>query len=327
MELRTEIDLQEASFKIDYSKKLMSIGSCFSDHFGNHLVHHKFNHLNNPAGISFNPSSISKLLETFIQKKSVLPTDLVEREGQYYHFDFHGMYSDGEPQILTNKINDMISKTHDHLSHLDVLIITLGTSFVYRLKSSDTIVNNCHKFPNQDFERILLTPSNIIKDLTPQFTKLKDLNPNLEIILTVSPVRHIRDGIVQNQRSKSHLIAAVHHLVEQNDYCHYFPAYELLMDELRDYRFYSEDMIHPSKQATNYVISRFIDSYLAENSKEQIAEIGKLKNNLSHRIMKKGSISHQKFVEQQIQSIESLEIKYPTIDFSSELKQIKATLL
>lgn len=307
-------EIPESKDKINLKDSILLFGSCFSDEVGGKLTQSKFKALSNPFGTIYNPHSIFKLLANAVEKNH-----LVESQGVHYHWDTHGSISGLSAQECSQLFEDRMKETQAFLKQTKWLIITLGTSIAY--ERNNEIVANCHKVPQAQFNKRFLSQKEIIE----QFASLyANLDPDLLIIFTVSPVRHIRDGLVENNRSKAILIDAVHQIVADYENVQYFPSYEILIDELRDYRFYSEDMIHPSQQAIDYVWKRFSETYFDEDTRSFIKDWSKVKSAIDHRPFQPHSESHQKFLQSTLKKLQALNEK---VDLSVEMEEIKNQLI
>ncbi|MEQ9231951.1 MAG: GSCFA domain-containing protein, partial [Cyclobacteriaceae bacterium] len=242
--------------KISLADSVVSMGSCFADSIGSKLSDHKFNILSNPFGTIYNPISLCDLFNDEIND-----SEIIENKGVYYHWQAHGEISALTKDDLLENLNSKRQNLKAALLKADWLIITLGSAFAYRLKSSQKIVANCHKVPQSEFTKELLSIEAMAESLSNAFQQLKTQNPSLNIIFTVSPVRHTRDGLVENNRSKARLMEVSRELSQSNDWITYFPAYEIMVDELRDYRFYAKDLVHPNEEAIDYIWKRFGETY------------------------------------------------------------------
>ena len=254
---RTPVELSPLQNKIDYKKPVLLLGSCFSENIGKQLIKYKFNANVNPFGILYNPSSIRKSIEVLMKKDTYKKTNLGFFNGMYYSFDHHSKFSNPDINVCLDNINEHLFNAADILRRAGFLLVTLGTAYVYQHKESGIVVSNCHKIPQEEFHHILLPSGHIVKEYRLLLDKLRIVNPSLQVLFTISPIRHLKDGASRNLRSKSILVTAVHELTEEFDHVHYFPSYEIMMDELRDYRFYNEDMIHPSPVAIKYIWDKF----------------------------------------------------------------------
>ncbi|ARV07533.1 GSCFA domain-containing protein [Polaribacter sp. SA4-10] len=303
MQLQTKIPLKkETRNLIDYNSKLLLLGSCFSENIGNKLNHFKFQTNQNPFGILFHPKAIESLITNAINKKVYTATDLVFQNERWHCFDAHSNLSAVDKNELLNNLNTAISSTNNQLQEASHIIITLGTSWVYRFIETDKVVANCHKIPQKKFLKELLSVDEITQILEAIISLLKAVNKDVNVLFTVSPIRHLKDGFIENTQSKSHLIAGIHNVIDKKNNTFYFPSYEIMMDELRDYRFYAEDMIHPSKTAINYIWERFIFSWFSSESLTTMQEIETIQKGISHRPFNKNSEKHQQFLN-------NLEIK------------------
>lgn len=295
------------------------IGSCFSDEIGELLASSKFSSLSNPFGTIYNPISIFRIL-----RDDINPLNTIENQGVIYHWDAHGSVSALSESETAKEVERLKSESSSYLQHADCLVITLGTSTVYQLNSSKEIVANCHKVGSKNFTKRFLTEEEILTDWEKAYEFLKKKNPDLSIIFTVSPVRHVRDGLVENNLSKSILIKSVHRIVSEFDGVSYFPSYEIMMDELRDYRFFAKDMIHPSDEAVGYIWDRFCQTYLDSESLDFKNEWGKISAAITHRPFQPNSSEHQKFLKKTIQQLTHFK---EDIDVSKELEALQSQLL
>ena len=319
---RTTFIIPEHLNKIDYQSKVISLGSCFSENIGEKLTYYKFPVLINPFGILYNPESIANSLDFLQSQKSFNESDLFEHNGVWNSFYHHSRFSNTDKSICLNQINKSLKKASETLAEANFLLITFGTSWVYQLKSSGNIVSNCHKIPTKQFKRFKLSVAEITKRYKTIIKTLQSNNPNLKIVFTVSPVRHLKDSAEQNQLSKATLIMAVHELVEIFENVSYFPSYEIMMDDLRDYRFYNEDMVHPSPTAVNYIWDKFQESYINTDSQKLMTEVDKINQALNHRPFQPDSDSHKKFLESTLSKIEKFKNGNSNIDFTNEKKML-----
>ncbi|MFM9984091.1 MAG: GSCFA domain-containing protein [Flavobacteriales bacterium] len=281
MDFRTELKIQPSGLDLDYSDKISMIGSCFADNIGRILEDHRLPVKFNSHGILFNPASIYKALHDTLTCKKYTIEELRKFEGKYVSMNHHGRFSDPDPSTVLKKINDSIETALEHLKTSKVLFITFGSAFAWKQKSTDTVVANCHKIPQIEFEKTLLEHAEIVSSFTPLFHQLRNINPDLQIVLTVSPVRYFRDGVVANNLSKSNLLIACHTLSKENR-VHYFPAFEWVIDDLRDYRFFKEDMVHPNDQAIRYIWEKFLDWAMNKEVINKIKQVGQLNRGLHH---------------------------------------------
>ena len=328
MQFITKISVQKSSFPIDYDSKIMLLGSCFAENMGEKFEYFKFQTTINPFGIIFNSVSIEKLIRRSIEKRKFTENDIFFHNDLWHCFEVHSELSNSDKDEFLESLNDLIRSTNKHLSDSTHIIITLGTSWVYRLRQaqsdSDGVVANCHKVLQKQFTKELLSILQIEESLESIISLVHSVNPNCKFIFTVSPVRHIKDGFVENTLSKAHLIAAIHsvlnrkfstslELTTQNNI--YFPAYEIMMDELRDYRFYAEDMLHPSQTAIDYIWIQFFENYISESQFGLMNDICSIQKGLKHRPFNPNTESHQKFLHQLELKIKTIQNQHPFIKF------------
>jgi hypothetical protein len=308
---------------IDHTKKIMMMGSCFSEHIGEKLIARKFNVNLNPFGILFHPLAISVALDRMIKNKPFSSKDLKFEDNRYLSFYHHGKFNHTDQKIILSNINDAFKKGRKQLITADYLFITWGTAFGYAHKESgNNIVSNCHKIPSNQFNKILSRPDEIVQEYQNLIDRLIDLNPNLKIIITVSPVKHLKDGLINNNISKSVLLLAAHRLKTETKGVSYFPAYELVQDDLRDYRFYAKDMAHPSVDAVEYVWDFFKKTYWNNSTLELDKKIESILTALQHRPLHPENEAHQSFVDTIKKDAEALKSNYSFLDFEKELKSI-----
>lgn len=305
----------KSAFQIDHSHSSLLIGSCFSENIGEKLIDRKFNIISNPNGNLFNPFSIQTSLLALIENTKTNPIHLLQRDHHYFSYQHHSSVNALSETELIENINKVNHKCHTFLKSAHFLFITFGTAFYYHHKSLNCIVANCHKQSADTFEKRLAKPEEIVQEYERLIKKLNTFNPALKIIFTVSPVKHLKDGVIENNLSKSTLILALHQLVSGNSNCSYFPAYELVNDDLRDYRFYKEDLAHPNQQAIDYVWDKFSDCYFSDSTNTLNEQIYKLHLAMTHRIMQENEGENQKlldFIRKQKEEIKKL---YPEIEF------------
>jgi len=291
------------------------MGSCFTDEIGDRLSRLKFNILQNPNGIVYDPLSISNSIISYIDNKEYSEEDLFHHNELWHSWQHHSKFSGTDKQMVLDRINESQKQAHLFLKEANWLILTLGTSFFYSLCETGSRVSNCHKVPGNSFNKSMLTTAEIVNGMNAMIEHLHSFNPDLKIVFTVSPVRHIRDGIVENNQSKGRLLDAVHTFIANNKklFAQYFPAYELVIDILRDYRFYDRDLVHPNDLATDYVFERFSDAYLDSESVKIKDEINKWLIAEAHRPFNADTLSHISFRKVQQEKHEELRKKYPFI--------------
>ncbi len=296
------------------------MGSCFSENMGQKLIDQKFNVDMNPFGILYNPESIGNSLRILLEKSVFTEADLFQDQGLWNSFSHHSRFSDTNPEVALEKINSRIQSSHNFLKKADFLMITLGTSWIYKLINSGQVVANCHKVSAAQFDRYRLKVNEIVDTYEALLEKLWAFNPNLKVIFTVSPIRHLKDGAIENQLSKSTLLLAIDHLISKfgDRGCYYFPSYEIMMDELRDYRFYAEDMIHLSPLAINYIFERFTKSMFTVESMEIATEVLKVRKAMEHRPVNPQTAEFRKFINSSLVQIGQLSQRLSYLDFTLE---------
>tara|TARA_B100001750_G_scaffold248622_1_gene282770 strand:- start:50242 stop:51189 length:948 start_codon:yes stop_codon:yes gene_type:complete len=313
MELQTQIPLKKEVSTIDYKSQILLLGSCFSENIGGKIGYYKFSNLINPFGILFHPLAIENLVHRSVEKRPYTQKEIFQHNGLWHSYDAHSDLSDIDADELLKRLNKSLDVTSDFLKTATHVIITLGTSWVYRERNSENIVANCHKVPQKQFVKELLSIGQIEESLLNTINKFKSANQNINIIFTISPVRHLKDGFVENQRSKAHLISALHSMVDRGH--SYFPSYELQMDELRDYRFYKEDMVHPNKLAIDYIWNKFKMVWISEGAYQVMDEIETVQKGLAHKPFQPKSEAHQQFLNNLQTKIKKLQDSHPHIKF------------
>lgn len=304
-------EAKHLSKKIKHTDQVFLIGSCFTEHMTDYLNQAGFDTLSNPHGILFNPLSVTKSINSYVNGHHKKEEDLFYLNELWNSWDHHTRFSHIDKATALTEMNTSIDKAHAFIKKCNWLVITLGSSFQYHLVESNYPVANNHRAPGQWFEKELLSITEIQKALSESLENVKAINPNIEIIFTISPVRHIRDGVLENNRSKARLIEVVHNLTNQYAYCHYFPAYELLIDVLRDYRFYDIDLVHPNFAATNAVWESFKKSCIDPESFDLMHHVEQLFRASRHKSRFPTTTAHQNFIEQQIAEAKQLKEKHP----------------
>ncbi len=316
MNLTTQIPILKHSKPIDYDSKIVLFGSCFAENMGEKFEYFKFQNAVNPFGIIFNPISIENLIERAINQREFTEKDVFFHNEKWQCFEVHSQFSNENKDDLLIELNQQIKSTYQQLTEATHIIITYGTSWVYRNKSSKEVVANCHKVPQNQFDKELLSTEIIEKSIQNTINLIAKINPNCNIIFTVSPVRHIKDGFVENQVSKSHLISSIYKTINhQPSTANYFPSYEIMMDELRDYRFYAYDMLHPSEQAIDYIWIKFFENYVDEKEFGTMNDVCSIQRSLNHKPFNENSVSHQEFLLNLDARIKKLKLKQTKIDF------------
>lgn len=321
MQFRTQIPIPQSKFQIDYTSKIVSLGSCFAVNMAEKLDYFKFQNSCNPFGILFHPLAIEKLLILALSKKQISESELIYHNERWHCFDVHSDLSNPDKKDLIASLNSIIQNIRKDLEQASHLIVTYGTSWVYRYMETNEIVANCHKVPQKQFEKELLSIEKIQKSIENTIKLIESVNLNCNIIFTISPVRHIKDGFVENQWSKANLISALQTVLK--DPCSIsplgamgiFPSYEIMMDELRDYRFYDEDMLHPNPVAIDYIWKRFKETTISETALATMDEVENIQKSVSHRPFNPKSESHLKFQTKLKEKIAILENQYSFMKF------------
>ncbi len=316
MDLQTKIPTSKQSGNlIDYNSKILLLGSCFSENIGNKFDYFKFQTYQNPFGILFHPKAIEKLVFDALEEKQFTDKDVFFHNGQWHSFLAHSLLNGSSKSEILEILNKRIRLTKKFIQESSHIIITLGTAWVYRHIETDCIVANCHKLPQNQFKKELLSIDSICQSLETTIALLSSIKSKTNIVFTVSPVRHLKDGFVENTLSKSHLISSIHKVILKNQKTFYFPSYEILMDELRDYRFYKEDMIHPSATAINYIWEKFKNVWVSDDANTILNEVETIQKGLSHKPFNPKSEAHQRFLKNLGFKIENLKARFPHIVF------------
>jgi GSCFA family len=305
--------------KINYSSSLLFIGSCFAENIGQRMGNYKFNVQINPNGVLYNPASIAIALRRIIANEAINDSELIFANDCWNSWEYHSRFSKPDKVQCLSEINNSIKKSHQTLQQTEWLFITFGSAFVYQLNSNGELVGNCHKIPQKEFTKKLLTVAEIISDYTKLLNELTAINNNLKVVFTVSPVRYIRDGVVENNISKARLTEAVHDLVAGNNNAFYFPAYELVIDDLRDYRFYKSDLVHPNDQAISYVFEKLMDATFDEETKKLFEKIKDIITAKEHRPFNTETNSHQQFKALYLNRCNEIQKSYPFLDLQNEI--------
>jgi lysophospholipase L1-like esterase len=315
MQFTTPVPVRKGDSPISYDSKVVSIGSCFAVNISKKLDYFQFRNTVNPFGILFHPLAIEKFIGCAVSGKQFAAEDVFYHNERWHSFDAHSDLSDPDPEKLLDNLNSAISVTRNQLSEATHIIITLGTAWVYRNSASGELVASCHKVPQREFSKELLAVETIKKSLKNIISQLTAHNPTVRMIFTISPVRHIKDGFAENQRSKSNLIAALHNVLDEHPAADYFPSYEIMMDELRDYRFYAADMIHPNQTAIDFIWERFSDAWISAGAQPEMRDIETIRKGLAHLPFNPDSDSHRAFLESLSEKNRELQSRHPHIDF------------
>lgn len=311
MDFRTNIQLKKEENQIDYASKLLLIGSCFSENISKKFAYFKFDVASNPFGILFNPKAIETIIENSLSKKVYTEKDVFLLNERWHCFDAHSDLSAIDKNELISNLNNAIKSTNKRIKESTHIIITLGTSWTYRFTETNAIVGNCHKVPQKKFIKELLSVDEISASLKNICLKISEVNPTANVIFTVSPVRHIKDGFVENSKSKAHLLTAVHKNIgvipPSRVRVLYFPSFEIMMDDLRDYRFYNSDMLHPNETATDYIWEHFKHGWIQENTFSVMKEVDLIQKGLAHKPFNPNSEQHLQFINSLHKKIELLK--------------------
>jgi GSCFA family. len=295
MQFRTEIQVKPSPRQISHSDKVLTMGSCFAENISECLGKAGFSVDTNPFGILYNPASLVQSIQRLIEERSFVKSEVFYAQGLYSTFWHHSRFSKDNLSIFLSEVNDRLKESSRFLREANILILTFGTAYVYHLKDSGQIVSNCHKQPADHFSRQRLTKEKIVSEWNKLLHGLHSINPNLHILFTVSPIRHWKDGAHKNQLNKAILLLAVEEIIQSNQHCFYFPSYELLLDDLRDYRFYADDMLHPSPQAIEYIWSKFSSSFFSADTKDAIREWKCIQRDLDHKPFHPDSEAYKEF--------------------------------
>jgi len=321
MRLQTKIPLQsQSNNQIDYKSNILLLGSCFVENIGKKLEYFKFQNTINPFGILFHPKAIETLISNALNQREYTEKDIFFHNERWHCFDAHSVLSSISKKDLLEKLNSKLELTNKQIHESTHLIITLGTAWIYKHIESNQIVANCHKVPQKHFRKVILSVDEIISILESIETQIRSVKPNIKCIYTVSPVRHLKDGFIENQQSKAHLITAIHQflnckseIVNRNSV--YFPSYEIMMDELRDYRFYAEDMMHPNKTAINYIWEKFQQVWIASKALPTMDEVETIQKGLLHKPFNSNSEAHLQFLQNLENKKEQMQQQFPHIAF------------
>jgi hypothetical protein len=353
MDFMVNIDLKKPPKQINYEDKILLIGSCFTEHIGNSLEELKFSVLQNPNGILFDPLSVTQSIASYVQNKQYNEKDFFQLNEVWHSWRHHSRFSNTDLREAVRIVNESQQRAHQFLTKADWIIITLGSSFSYRLtKLAESSVSpvgrdlptapslklqrskveqaglersgggvaNCHRAPAQWFHKYLMTIDDIVSGFDNCLGQLLQFNSNVNIIFTVSPVRHIRDGVVDNNRSKARLIEAVHHLVSKYEKLYYFPAYELVIDVLRDYRFYDADLVHPNYMATEFVLERFADTFIDESTQSLMKEVKSIMIARRHKAFQPDTMAHKQFLKAYFDKTKALMDQYSFLNLKEEIE-------
>ena len=320
---RTELHPADPGFRLELNNPVITAGSCFSEVIGSRLQSNKFPVLVNPFGTLFHPGILCRLLQMALQNQTPGPETFVQLEGQWVCYLLHSSINAPSEEALEQKIITLFKEVSSWLRKAKVVILTAGTAFLYEHEKMELGVANCHKQPQKLFRKGLSTVLDLQTSFGSFYSVLKELNASVKIILTVSPVRHLKDTLELNSVSKSILRLYTHYVCEQYNDTSYFPSYELLLDDLRDYRFYGRDLLHPSPEAEDYIWQKFTAAYLSEQALNFLREWQNIRSALQHRPFNPTSEAHQQFIRKTIQKLEQLPYQ---VNASDEIAQLKKQL-
>ncbi len=318
----TIVDIPVFTSQTGYSKNNMFMGSCFTENIGNRMASLKYNVDINPFGILYNPVSVANGLRILMDEKIFTSEDLIEADSLWHSFFHHGRFSSPNEKETLEAINNRIKSSSYFLKKTDFLFITFGTAWVYKYKKNGQIVSNCHKIPATEFKRERLSVDEIIQEFTILISEIRKINPSIQVVFTVSPIRHWKDGAIENQRSKAVLLLVTEKLLNElgNEFCTYFPAYEIVMDELRDYRFYAPDMLHISEVAIDYIWEKFENSLIDNESRNISKEVDKIVKAANHKPLHGDTGEYYRFLGKMYEKALQLELKNKHLDFKLEKK-------
>lgn len=322
MNLQTKVNIAAPDFTIDYNSKLMMLGSCFAENMGSKFSYYKFDVDVNPCGIVYNPRSVANVLRLIVEEKKFGKEDLMQVGEKWVSLYHHGSFSSTDPGESLEKINQRLERASGEILSADLLVITWGSAWVYRHVGTDVVVSNCHKIPSGDFDRYRLSVEEIVEEYTELIGRIREVNPGIRVLFTVSPIRHWKDGAHGNQLSKATLLLAIDQLREKLSGVYYFPAYEIVLDELRDYRFYADDMLHMSSLTIDYTWERFLYSFISPEVLGLMNQIGRINKGLMHRPFDPRSNDYQRLLKNIQTEIDAIARSFPSIDFSEEKKKL-----
>lgn len=315
---RTEINISHNSIEITHKDSFMLIGSCFAEEIGKKLQMGGFVVNINPFGILFNPQSIVNCLNRIVNRQYFVEDELDFFNNQWFSFLHHGSFAHEDKNTCLRQINQQIDDSFTYLSTTNYLVLTLGSAYAYWHKEKKYIVSNCHKLPQQYFNRILLDVQTIEENLKAVLCQVKKINKQICIILTISPIRYVKYNLEENMLSKSILKVATHHIINQDEQVQYFPSYEIMMDDLRDYRFYQTDMIHPNETAVNYIWSKFSQHYFSVQTQQIVDLIQEINRGKQHIIKNTNQEELQKFQQAMLKKIEQVKLLAPYLSLDIE---------
>ena len=319
MNFRTQVELPERETEIRHSDRMMFFGSCFAENIGNLLQENKFRCNVNPFGILYNPLSINKALNQILDRKAYVEDDLFVSHGLRHSWMHHSDFSHARADVCLERINARLAEAADGLKEADWLVMTWGTAYVYIHQESGEVVGNCHKQPDKTFRRSRLGAEAVVEEYRNILRRCREANPKLKVLITVSPIRHAKDGMHGNQLSKATLLLAADELCRTCPDCYYFPSYEIMMDELRDYRFYADDMLHPSPMAIEYIWECFSKCYFSPETQAVLKEWEEIRRSIAHKPFSPESDGYRKFLSQIVLKIVRIKEKLPYLEVQKEI--------
>lgn len=321
LKLQTKVKIPTPRFPIQYQKPIVLLGSCFTENIGKLLQKYKFDIQLNPCGIVYNPLSVENSLALISGEMQLQDSDIIFYNNSWYSMLHHSRFSHENKEILKRNIHTELNQAKEKIQRASHCFLTLGTSWVFEYKKIGRVISNCHKLPSREFVHYKLSLPAVVESLERSILFVQNLNPDIEIVFTVSPIRHLKDGLHENQLSKATLLLGIDELRKRYENVIYFPAYEVVMDELRDYRFFAEDMTHLSQVAVQYIWDCFLEHYFTAETQQHFSLLEKLSKALHHKVLEKESESYQKFQEQTLSLLSRLEILLPYVDFTKEKEQ------
>ncbi|OJU37421.1 MAG: GSCFA domain protein [Bacteroidales bacterium 45-6] len=328
MNFRTQVDIPQSPLRMNHKQQHILLGSCFAENIGRLLLDNKFEIEMNPFGIVYNPMSAAKIINMLLDEYPFSEKDILHDKGLYFSLMHHGEFSESDPQAYLDKIRYSARRSASRVREMDNLLVTFGTAYTYSWKQTGQIVNNCHKLPASLFERKRLSFEEIVEEWSALIHRLLAIRPEMNFLFTVSPIRHWKDGAHENQLSKSILLLAIDELQRSfPSQVFYFPSYELILDELRDYRFYAEDMIHPNDTAIGYCWKKFSETYFDDETNRLIARWQPLFKAIAHRPFRLENAEHQVFLKKTLDKLWIFANDYPYLNCNKEIDQIKSYIL
>lgn len=318
MDLRTKLPVNQASFALTHAHRFFVMGSCFAEQTGQRLRESGFRALSNPFGVLYNPVSMERAFARLLDGELYTIKDLDFHEGLYLSFDHHGSFSNADPERALSNINTAYLKAVEGIKTADCLLLTLGTAWLYKRVDTNEVVANCHKWPANRFVRERLDVASLVYTFSQLIDRLLTLRPGLKIILTVSPIRHIKDGLHANNLSKAVLLLGIETLCQRFEAVTYYPAYELLLDDLRDYRFFADDLLHPSTLAQTYIWEHFTETFFSKGTREMARQVQAIHKAMEHRPFHPNDEAYRRFAQKNLAAIEGLSLSEPSLTLNDE---------